>query len=266
MKHTYHFLLLCINFSFLSCNRTLENKEISSYNLLEIGDKLDKSDALPFNSTLKNPKIEIESDKDTVHFGLDISHYQGDIVKDLNTKDSLKFIICKATQGSHYVDPDFRNNWSLIESKGYIRGAYHFYTCNQTPEIQAQHFSTVVGSFNQNDIAPILDIEQGSLIPNINVEQLQQDILTFLKEMERLTGRKPILYTDYAFAQQYLKKEIFSTYSLWLAEYSNRSYPLIPNTWMSKGFKIWQRKDNYNIHSINSDLDVFYGELKSLIN
>ena len=44
-------------------------------------------------------------------YGIDISSYQGDEVRFINAhKDSLGFIICKATQGAYYTDPDFTKN------------------------------------------------------------------------------------------------------------------------------------------------------------
>jgi lysozyme len=59
--------------------------------------------------------------------GIDISKFQGNEINQLNKQtDQLTFIICKATEGITYTDPDFKTNWPMIQSKGYVRGAYHF--------------------------------------------------------------------------------------------------------------------------------------------
>ena len=61
-------------------------------------------------------------------YGIDVSDFQGDEVDFLDKqKDSLSFVICKATEGITYTDPEFQNNWKTIPEKGFIRGAYHFY-------------------------------------------------------------------------------------------------------------------------------------------
>ena len=51
----------------------------------------------------------------SVHYGMDISHFQGNIMDAINSTDSLKFVICKATEGTGFQDPMFRSNWSKIK-------------------------------------------------------------------------------------------------------------------------------------------------------
>lgn len=203
--------------------------------------------------------------RSNVHHGIDVSHFQGDIVKKLDAGDSLRFVICKATQGDYFVDPEFRNNWNIIKQKGLIRGTYHFYDCSADPIKQADHFTSQASDIGKNDIPPILDIEQGSMTPSVSGEQMVKDILTFLIAVEKTLDRKPILYTDYAFAQEYFKDSTLAEYDLWLAEYSGAEKPKIPTVWKEKGFKIWQRSDSYKAHSTQLDFDVYYGQLYDIV-
>jgi len=53
---------------------------------------------------------------------------------------------------------------------------------------------------------------------------------------------------------------------LWLAQYTKKSKPTLPKTWQEKGYKIWQKSDNYFIDSRNTDFDLFYGTKAELIN
>jgi len=200
-----------------------------------------------------------------IHYGLDISHYQGNLMQEIDLRDSIKFIICKATQGDRYVDNHFRNNWRKIKDKGFIRGTYHFYVCADGPVKQAEHFAANIQDMEKTDIAPILDIEQGSLSKDIDNETMQKDLIQFLKRLEKLLNRKPIIYTDYAFAQEYLKDSTFADYPLWLAEYTKRDKPRIPDLWKTAGFLMWQRSDSYSAYSKQIDLDVSYGSVKNLI-
>lgn len=207
----------------------------------------------------------IQNNASVVHYGIDISHYQGNLIDELTAKDSVTFVICKATQGTGYVDPDFRTNWNTIREKGYIRGAYHFYVCADDPLKQAAHFAQQIEDISATDIAPVLDIEQGSMTTSVSAEQMQNDILTFLAEVQRLTKRAPVLYTDYSFGQQYLKKADFAKYELWLADYTKAAQPLIPDVWKAKGCKIWQKSQSYAVDTKVSDLDEYKGVLTDLV-
>ena len=193
-------------------------------------------------------------------YGLDISHWDGDIVQDIPKIDHISFLICKATQGDGGIDPDFKKNWALIRQKGILRGAYHFYMYADDPVKQAIHFCNTVGTLARTDISMILDIEELSLPRNaVDKEKLQNDVTTFLNEVERRTKRRPIIYADYAFANEYLDNSTYAAYPLWLAEYSKGSSPQIPHAWEHKGCMIWQKSDKYNVNSIETDFDVFDG-------
>jgi lysozyme len=207
--------------------------------------------------------------KSNIHYGIDISHFQGDIVKTLKESNILSFVICKATQGEYFVDPDFRSNWKEIKEKGLIRGTYHFYDCSVSPKIQADHFVSTIVGIDANDIAPILDIEEGSMSKGISGEKMVRDILIFLTEVERKLNRKPMLYTDYAFAQEYFKNSKYSSvlaeYDLWLAEYSGKETARIPETWKHKGYKMWQKSASYHEGSQMVDHDEYSGLLKEIV-
>ena len=197
-------------------------------------------------------------------YGIDISHYQGNIIEKLNNSDSIHFIFCKATQGQHYVDPYFRINWREAKEKKIIRGTYHFYDCRIPPKVQAEHFYNTVGTIEDGDIAPVLDIEAGSMHPSVSAEQMVKDIQVFLKTIESKFNRKPILYTNYSFAQEHFKDPKFAEYKLWLAEYSKAKEPIIPDTWKEKGYFIWQKSADYHAHSTQLDFDQYEGDILNL--
>jgi lysozyme len=261
MKHLlFSFLMANVLLISSCCNCDETAESAVNYSLLDLTELRQQKD-----SVKENPKIKLFQANGTTHLGLDISHYQGKLLENIDERDSIRFLICKATQGNYFIDPDFASNWNEIQSKGMIRGAYHFYECSYDPVEQAKHFVRTISDIEPTDIAPILDIEQGSMAASVSAAQMEKDILLFLETVEIELKRKPILYTDYAFAQQYLSNAKFATYDLWLAEYESAYEPKIPNLWTQKGYKIWQKSSNYSVESRQTDLDIYRGVLIDIV-
>ena len=202
---------------------------------------------------------------DRAVYGIDISKYQGDVVEFLNrTKDSLVFVICKATEGVSLTDPLFKTNWSMIEEKGFIRGAYHFYHCGDDTAAQAQYFLSVLDSLKPTDIAPIIDFEEAS-VDGCPVAGIKINLLAFLRQVESRSARTPIIYTDNNTAYNYLNDPSFSRYPLYIADYNNSQSPLVPEIWKSQSWTIWQRTDSLKLDGGYDDLDLFNGSMTELI-
>ncbi len=215
--------------------------------------------------SLKQQKKQIAQSK--VYYGIDISHYNGNEVSLLTKEDSITFVIIKATEGVTYEDPDFSNNWDLVEDQKYILGAYHFYRTNDDPDEQVNFYWNTLKSKGTPDIAPIVDIENGSIPTgtSITTQDLQTGLISFLETLTTVSGRIPMIYTNLDFANQYLNNPDFSKYPLWLAEYNNKTEPELPETWKTKGYTIWQKSDSYTIESIATDYDIYDGNLIKLI-
>ncbi|WEK34343.1 MAG: GH25 family lysozyme [Candidatus Pseudobacter hemicellulosilyticus] len=192
--------------------------------------------------------------------GLDISKYQGELLSGLHGQHQLSFVICKATEGSTYIDPEFHHNWKRLPAMGLVRGAYHFYRSTDAPEVQALHFLQVIGRLNATDMPPVLDIEDGSLHHTVSADSLQERLLRFLQLVERETGCRPILYTSRYFANTYLQLPVFARYPLWVADYSSRLRPRIPEAWARQGAHFWQKEDSLHIGSVITDFDLFNGD------
>jgi GH25 family lysozyme M1 (1,4-beta-N-acetylmuramidase) len=201
----------------------------------------------------------------SVVYGIDISRYQGNLLEDIDNMDTLHFVICKATEGKKYVDPDFVANWTFIRKRGLVRGAYHFYLTGDDPVRQAQHFLETVKDLDSTDLPPVVDVEDGSILRLVDTVTLPINLMLLLRYMQQVTGRKPVIYTDLYFANKYLLNDSFAAYPLWLAEYSGNSAPRLPIAWKRKGYAIWQKKDSYRIDSKQTDFDVFNGSGDKLV-
>ncbi|NHN24919.1 hypothetical protein FIA58_004440 [Flavobacterium jejuense] len=251
------------------------NTEIPVKEITKQNSKDDANHSIPKDSLKKGPinlvrKLLL---KDSITYGLDISHYQGDLISTLNKrKDSLYFVICKATEGVSYIDPKYKENSTILKQKHIVRGAYHFYLCEFDPIEQAQHFSKIImenNFLNIGHLPPVMDIENSSMDTNCgDLKMAQNNILLFLQEVEKITGRIPMIYTNKSTGDRFLNTSTFAKYHLWLAAYTNDlTTSNIPIAWDDR-WMIWQRSDSYSFQDSNFDFDIFNGnrlELRKFI-
>ncbi len=159
----------------------------------------------------------------------------------------VSFVFMKATEGVTFNDRNFKSNWKEAGKRDLQRGAYHFYRTTKDPSAQAKHFIRVVGELRYKDLPPVLDIE--TIHSGCTKEELNRDLLIWLREVEEHYGVKPIVYTYESFASSYLSKEILSSYPIWIAHYGVRK-PLLED-WI-----IWQFTDSGVVHGIRGNVDL----------
>lgn len=225
-----------------------------------------KKETSPIVSKNKVENVKIENNQEqSKTYGIDISMYQGEEVSELHKeKDSLTFIICKATEGITYTDPEFSYNWKTIKEKSFLRGAYHFYRSNDDPTEQAQNFLNAIKDIKNTDIPPIIDFEQGGIDTLQSLEEIQKRFKSFINQIESNLKCKPIIYTDVNTGNKYLKDSFFAEYPLWIANYTKNNTPDVPVAWQDKGWVIWQRTATYSLDGETDDLDLFHGDLQDL--
>ena len=254
---SYKTIALTISILLCSC---LSKTNTTAKNEANLNEKKDV-----VTNTKNTVKAKKNTNKTNFVYGIDISKYQGGEINFMNKKtDSLHFVICKATEGITYTDPDFIHNWSMISEKKFIRGAYHFYRCNDDPIAQAQNYLRVIADLQKTDFPPIIDFEEGGIDKSQSVEQIQATLLIFINEIEKELKRKPIIYTDVNTGNKYLNKPTFSNYPLWIANYNNKKQPVLPTTWKNSKWVIWQKSASYKIGSTTNDFDIFNGSLHDL--
>ncbi len=194
--------------------------------------------------------------------GIDVSHYQGKINWSKMAKTNHVFVITKATGGIDYVDPTFKTNWYHIRKHNLVRGSYHFFYADDDAETQAQHYLATVGRIKSTDLPPILDIE---ITDHTNKEILIEKAITWLETVEKATNRRPIIYTDTAFGQDFLSDPRFGSYYLWIAQYSKK-VDTLPAPWKDKNWFIWQHSQSGQVSGIEGDVDLsrYKGSLDNL--
>ncbi len=175
------------------------------------------------------------------------------VVGEINFPISFCFI--KSTQGnriySSYYPQDARN----ARKRGIKVGAYHFMSPMKGLP-QAKWFlkkTTIL----KEDLPPVLDVElSSSQIAKMGGQNaLYHEMQVWLTEVERATGKKPILYVSQRFIEKYLRnapKKLLS-YNVWIARYGQyRPYVKL---------LFWQLSPFGWVDGINGcvDIDVFNG-------
>ena len=151
-------------------------------------------------------------------FGIDVSHHQGKINwdtlfhKPLTPK--INFVYAKATEGKDHIDREWKYNRAELTKKKVKHGAYHFFRPGTNPLEQVNHFLNHYKP-QTSDLAPVLDVETEAASDEILIENMS----IFLLEIEKRTGKRPIIYTSFYFYRTKFQNE-FEEYKFWIAAYS----------------------------------------------
>ncbi len=194
-------------------------------------------------------------------FGIDVSHYQGNIewerVGEFENGVKISFVIMRAAVGQDEEDRQFATNWLRAKERGIIRGAYHYYRPDENSIKQADNFISIV-KLEKGDLPPVLDIEA---IPNVqSVKSLKKGLKKWLNKVEKHFGIKPIIYTADSYYKDFLNDTEFRAYTFWIANFNKIKQPV------HKKWKIWQFTETGKVEGINHpvDFNVFKGSIAEL--
>ncbi len=197
--------------------------------------------------------------------GIDVSHWQGSIDWSRVKASGNQFVFIKATEGKSYQDKQFLVNVNGARAAGMLVGAYHFVNAVNVADakLEAANFVSRLqeaGGAKRFELPPVMDYESNP--GNLSQSAINSVAIAFLQEVERLSGRKPIVYTGNAFAQNF--SSALSSYDLWIARYSNTRVPDDAPAW--KAWHFWQYTDSGQVSGISGgvDLNVYRGTLDDL--
>src|SRR5271165_1546019 len=177
--------------------------------------------------------------------GIDVSSVQSVVSWDAVAAQGIKFSIMKCAQGNSGTDPFYKKNMAGAQAAGLYVASYHFIyplpplasQPGRDPVKQAQmHFSV---ADNSNPI--VCDAEWPAPGPDwakwgVSASQINDWILQYLQEYERLAGKKPIVYTYPYWASAVKFSQDFAQYPLWIASYVPT--PVIPHPFTD--WVMWQ--------------------------
>lgn len=190
-------------------------------------------------------------------YGIDVSHYQGQIDWDEVARDSrVRFVYLKCTEGGKLQDNTYRRNLQECRRLGLPVGVYHFFSPTVSAQEQLANFRNTSDPRVQS-LLPIVDIES---VPQIrrgrrrwetgNIREWQNRLKTFVKGVEEIYGVKPMLYTYTNFYHKYLMG-IFPDYKYIIACYQNE----MPKMNDELGFIMWQFTSSGSIRGIKGRVD-----------
>jgi len=175
------------------------------------------------------------------------------------------FAFVKATEGRTYTNPYFARDYAGLAAHGIIRGAYHFARPaggGANARTQARYFVHTAGSLTSaGELPAVLDLETtGGLRPAALIRWTH----AYLGEVQRLTGRKPIVYTYPSFWRTAMADtHAFTSYPLWIATYTGPAQ--LVGGWHR--YLFWQHTDHASVPGIATAVDgnVFAGTRAQLL-
>jgi len=129
--------------------------------------------------------------------GIDVSKYQKTIDWDQVHAQGVEFAFARVTDGTKVVDEYFAANWRRMREAGIVRGVYQFFRASQSAVEQARLLVDLVndaGGFERDDLPPVIDVEDGGC-KGVEAAVVVAGVKAWLAEVERLTGKVPIVYT-----------------------------------------------------------------------
>lgn len=185
--------------------------------------------------------------------GTDIYQYDATNTPTFWDELSAKYFFCfvKTSEGATYNDPKFKEYFKRLEQLKILRGGYHFFRM-MNEDINGQINNFLDSGINyraKGVLPPVLDIEPSNdewknyAELTRNKVAIVRRIKKWLTEVEKKTGKKPIVYTSKQIWDNILKAPAgFSQYPLWLANYNDGiNKPPLPLGWSD--YALWQYTD-----------------------
>ena len=169
--------------------------------------------------------------------GVDVASYQSKLKPSAMT--TTQFVIVKFTQGAHYLNPYADRQYGGAKSAGKLLGSYH-YAEGGNAKTEAQYFVKALGN-RVGECILALDWE-GMQNPTFGSGKDVTWCLTWLNEVYRLTGSRPLIYMSKSVCRKYDWSAVAQNYGLWCAQYGSNNRTDYQNSpWTdSNGFGAWK--------------------------
>ena len=183
--------------------------------------------------------------------GLDVSHHRGEIRWNEISRERFQFVYMKATEGGDFKDKRFVENWGNAAAAGFKVGAYHFFTFCRTGADQAENFIEMV-PFDDNALPPVIDLEYvGNCSKRPSKETFAGELEHYITQIQGRYKKQPVLYTTYAFFEDYLAGSKYAEYPIWIRDVWGR-----PDSERFQHMRMWQYADNARVNGIETPVDV----------
>lgn len=159
----------------------------------------------------------------------------------------IQFGFAHATKGASHFDSKFDVNWLGLRNRGIIRGAVHVFDPKDSATKQAEFFLEYVGDIlHESDLAPALfvDVNQRDLYESyytVDTATRVNGIQTWLRTIENVVGKKPILLTNRNTWQYTLGNPTdFGAYALWIQDVNVGKPTVFCDDWQGNSWTMWE--------------------------
>lgn len=192
--------------------------------------------------------------------GIDVSKWQAGRVK--WNAESMGFAFAKATEGTSYVDPSFRDHVKGARDAGVPVGAYHFGRPKTNPIKSAEFFGETCVEAGITIPHLALDIE---VADGADPSRVRDWIAAFVETL----GGRVVIYSYPSFLKTLAipKGDPLGNLDLWIAHYTRAPEPDLSGTpWLD--WRIWQYEGDSGRHTDVMgpvDLNRFNGDFHDWI-
>lgn len=163
----------------------------------------------------------------------------------------VSFVYIKATEGTTVRNRYYLADRMQARRHGIYCGSYHFLSLTSSAEKQARHFLRHA-RFGRGDFPPMLDVEPtpGQIRRAGGEKAMFKMIRTWLRTVERATGKRPVLYISQQFVNKYLPlaPDIKKNYMVWIARYGEYKPDI--------KLVFWQLSPDGRVKGIHGDVDI----------
>lgn len=163
------------------------------------------------------PVFAFPPSNDRLYDGIDVSEWQGRINYAEVAASGIEVVYIRASEGTGYIDPYFRENYEQAKANGLKTGFYHYVTARNTEEAseEANFFvSNIKGT--EPDCKLAMDFE---VFGNLSKEEINEISEVFLETVEELSGKECVIYSDAYNARETFSEELAEKYAIWVADY-----------------------------------------------
>ena len=198
---------------------------------------------------LTKPVYAFSPTSDVIYEGIDVSAWQGDIDFERVKKSGIEIVYIKVSEGFTLIDPYYEQNYSNAKANGLKVGFYHYVTARSESEALTQARFFVSNISNKiPDCKLAMDFES---FGNLDVDQINAIGIAFIKEVERLSSKKAVIYSNTNDARNVFSGEL-TNYPLWVAQYGV-SNPSSNGKWYS--WEGWQYTSRGRVDGIDGNVD-----------
>lgn len=196
------------------------------------------------------PVFAFPPSNDEIYEGIDVSEWQGTIDFEEVKEAGIDIVYIRASEGTSYIDPYFKENYENAKVNGLKTGFYHYVTARTVEEAreEAEFFvSNIKGTEPECKLA--MDFES---FGDLSKDQINEISKVFLETVQTLSGKECVIYSDVYNAREIFDEELAKKYAIWVADYFVEE-PADNGKWSSwVGF---QYTDQGRINGIDGNVD-----------